>query len=213
MSEHHCPTGRHPEPSYTCRKLCPCRCDGCTEERSKYDRWVTKQKAYGRWEPYIDAEPVRTHLQWLRDRGMGLRHLSRVVGISRSSLARILQDSGGIPQRRRVRPETAERILAVYPTLDDYADGVRLPADETRRMMRELKGLGWTFRGLSEATGLSRKALWGATVQESVTARTARIIRDLHRDRPVPPQWAQAQPSAIDMSRNGVHPNARKQEH
>src|SRR5215472_17265835 len=47
-----------------------------------YIRRRTRQIAYGRWEPWADAEPVRQHVRKLCHGGATYRAIARAAGVS-----------------------------------------------------------------------------------------------------------------------------------
>jgi hypothetical protein len=59
-------------------------------------------------EHLVDATEVREHLRWLATKGVGLRRLRNVTGMSRTTLGLIRQG-----QRHNITQRTAQRILAV----------------------------------------------------------------------------------------------------
>ena len=49
----------------------------------------TRQTAYGRWQPYVDAQPVRDHINTLRAQGMGWKRVAEVANVEPSVLWKI----------------------------------------------------------------------------------------------------------------------------
>jgi hypothetical protein len=89
-----------------------CRCDGCRAEHRTYER--TRKRLRGRPDGpgpsffYVPANEAQEHLLWLTERGVGIRQMSRVSGVSKSTLQRIR--SGVIVT---IRSTTSKRVLAL----------------------------------------------------------------------------------------------------
>lgn len=66
--------------------------------------------AYGRWEPWVDADPVRTHVREQMRAGLGWKPLAQLAGVAPNTISRLLY---GKPPTTRMRAEVAGRILAV----------------------------------------------------------------------------------------------------
>lgn len=146
-----------------------------------YERHRTRMIAYGRWQPYVDAEPARQHVLWLRSQNMGPKRISEVSGVPHGSLAKLVY---GDPQRglapsKRIRPETAARILATRP--DPYPRA-NVPSIGARRRLRALVALGWTQSELARRVGLTRAAFYRMihtgpeTAMHAATVRRAREV-------------------------------------
>jgi lambda repressor-like predicted transcriptional regulator len=146
-------------------------------------RWARKRRrlaAYGQWEPFVDAEPVREHVRAIHATGIPYQSISRGAGLSRWALDHVMwghKDSG---PGGRVRKEIAEALLAYWPTLDDFPDGSRVDACGTRRRLQALMVRGFTYRVIAPRCGLSVDTLERALTIDRVTARVARAVRDAY---------------------------------
>lgn len=130
-----------------------CRCEPCRDAANAYARDLRRRKAYGVL-PYVDAEPARRHLNWLRDEGMGLKTIAKASGVAHGSLAKLLYGDAarGMQPSKRIRPETAAAILATPPIL---ADGCPVDPRETIERLRALVAIGWPQRNLAKALGVA----------------------------------------------------------
>ena len=96
------------------RYVAGCRCEPCVIANRIYARNLDRHHRRVRWgiethtQPLVDATEARNHLLWLHSRGIGLRRLHNVTGLSRSTLNEIR-----IGRRNRVTSATANRIVAV----------------------------------------------------------------------------------------------------
>lgn len=166
-----------------------CRCEPCRDAAAAYERERKRRVA----PPYVAAGPVRRHLRWLSENGVGWKRAARTAGVPESTVWKLLY---GDPQRgqkpsKRVRPATRDKLLAVRP--GDAADGAYVDATRTWEHIDTLLSRGWTKAAISRAIGQGGRAL--QLGRRQVTARHARAIAAL-LDQPVPPR----------RSRHGEHP-------
>ena len=96
-----------------------CRCLPCSKANSEAETWRERQKAYGRYNKYVPAGPVREHVRSLMDAGVGLKRLVVVAGVPQGTLWKLVygkrQADGTQQPSRRVTRETAEKLFAVDP--------------------------------------------------------------------------------------------------
>lgn len=158
------------------------------------DRWPSqtpegwrhrnRQIAYGRWQPYVDAEPARQHVLALRAAGMGPVTISRVSGVPHGSLGKLIYGDGqrGLAPSKRIRPETEAKILAVEPKLEYLAGGAKVPPLGTLRRVQALAAIGWSIAEQARRLDMPRLRLDRLDQREYVQARTARAIDALFRE-------------------------------
>lgn len=157
-----------------------CRCDQCRRAQREYNR--NRVRAIARpdevWCPYVDAGPAREHVEWLASCGVGLKTLAKLGGIPHGTLSKLIY---GDPQRGmqpslRIRPATAQKILAVMPAMATGAQ--KIPAGPTWRLLDELIGRGWSRSELNRRLGHQGPGL--QIRQTLVRASTARAVERLH---------------------------------
>lgn len=169
-----------PHGTYT-RYMCyGCSCEPCRAAARDYWRDRNRAIAYGRWQPCVDAEPVRQHILTLRAHNVSARQIARLAGVPYSTVYRILHGEAGYPPPTKIRAATAKAILTVSPTLDDLADGSHVPIDPYRRRLRSLFAAGWPYSRLAEHLGMNDSNLRKLLNKSKITAATARAIRDLY---------------------------------
>lgn len=173
-----------------------CRCRPCMDANTAASRRTNREQTFGRWQPYINAEPVRTHIADLRARGLGLNRIAELAATSRSHLHGLLGTSTQ-PPARRVRPDTAARILAIHADVDTVAANVVIDATGTRRRLQALMAIGWPLPELTAQlnrgnalAAIGHRTLPYAISANTVRASTARSVADLY-DR----LWDQQPPS------------------
>ena len=154
----------HQHGTYACYVLDQCRCIPCTRANAAYEQDRTRQQAYGRWNGLVDAEPARQHIQDLMAAGMGLKQIQK-AGVSTGTLTKLLYgidrpDGTHRPPAARIRPATAERLLAVKLHL---APGAKVDATGSIRRVRALVALGWSQSKLAARLGIRRSNFHFAT--------------------------------------------------
>jgi hypothetical protein len=169
-------------PKRTCEcMVCP-KCRAREESRRRY-----RLAAYGQWEPYGDLEQVRAHLNLCRDNKLGLARISKITGISTSTLSRIRRGVG-----KYVTKTVADTILAVDPNAT-----VRVNPTGTARRIRSLVALGWSTYAIAERLGCTQNRVWELTEERAwVTPATHNKVSALFDNLCMTPG-----PSAISRSR------------
>jgi hypothetical protein len=159
-----------------------CKCEVCAQAGRDYQNRRARLIAYGRWEPLVDAEPVRQHVRAQMAAGLGWQRLGKLAGVSNGTISKLLY---GTPERaptKRIRRETAEALLAVKATFRNAADNAKVDGTGTRRRIGALAAAGWS---LSEQ---ARRLGWGVNnysymfrhKSSAVTAATARKVAALY---------------------------------
>ena len=104
-----------------------------------------------------------------------------LAGVSSGSLSKILYGGpGDRPPSKRVRPQTAEAILAVRPSPEHLAPGALVDVTGTRRRAQALVACGWSQARLARELGLTAANFCGMVRRDQVTAATARAVSDLY---------------------------------
>ncbi len=159
-----------------------CRCPECRQANAAAEQERRREIAYGRWQPFVDAEPARQHLRALSERGIGLRRAAQLSGVAYTTLATLLYGapSAQAAPSRQIRQDTACRLLAL--SLDDAppADGARIDATGTRRRIQALVAIGWTITGLADQLGRDVTSIRHTLRRDQVTAATAAIVAELY---------------------------------
>ncbi|HEY7822142.1 MAG TPA: hypothetical protein VIG24_04890 [Acidimicrobiia bacterium] len=163
-----------------CYTLDGCRCDECQDARKRYDRHRA------RWtgefpltqSPYVDAEPVRRHLNRYIGHGMSTRRIAELTGVPNGAIGKLIYGipKEGRPPSRQIRRENADRLLACP---FDVADGARVDAREAKAIVAELVARGWAKAEIGRRlTGPQARSLQ-AVRTETVTAGNLRALRRL----------------------------------
>lgn len=150
-----------------------CRCDLCRAANSLYER-----RRSARIEPpYVDAGPVREHVLFLRSQGVGAKQIVKAAGVSHGMLAKLVYGDGsrGMPPTKRVRPSTAEKILAVMPS--DAADGATVDAGPAWEIIDGLVAAGVPKLQIAERLGQTGPGL--QLRRTRILARHARAVAEM----------------------------------
>ncbi|MEU6552058.1 hypothetical protein ABZ915_17505 [Streptomyces sp. NPDC046915] len=168
-----------------------CRCPVCTQAARDYENNRYRAIAYGRWQPFVDAGPVRQHVRALGEFGIGWIRAAKLAGVSTGGVSKLLYGDRprGLAPSKRVRPETALKLLAVEPTLDNLGDRTSIDGTGTRRRLQALVYAGWTQSELARRMQMNR-ANFGKTIVSTLVAvgtlKTTRALYDeLWRVEPV----------------------------
>jgi len=152
---------------------------GPAEPRSgeSYSGWRARQIAYGRWEPWAQAGPVREHVQGLRRRGASLRAIGRAAGVSPVTVHRLLHGDSARCRAapRRMRAGEARRLLAVTPAAA-VAAASRRDAAGARRRLRALTAVGYPAVVLAARAGVAP-----GTIRDLISGHAATVSAMLHK--------------------------------
>ena len=178
-----------PHGSYVKYVVEKCRCEPCRVANRAYER--RRVRAIHRpdetWQPYVDADPAREHIAWLRTCGVGLKTVACLSGVPHGALSKLVYGDTVRGPSKRIRPATEKKILAVMPF---HATGAqKVPAGHTWRLLNELLAKGWTKGELARRLGNQSPAL--QIGRDLVRASTARAVERLHAEliiQPAPPR-------------------------
>lgn len=142
-----CPNTHHDHGTRNAYVVDKCRCRPCRDAAATYERRRAKDRAYGR-PAYVDATPVRTHVQQLQAQGMGWKRIAAAANLQTSVVWKLLygDPTRGLAPTKRVMPKTRDALLAV--TLD-LAPGLTIDGTGTRRRLQALVADGWSMSELA----------------------------------------------------------------
>lgn len=203
-----CPPEHKHDGSLVCYNLHQCRCTPCSTHRMWTEARRRKDQAYGRYDTgLVDVTPVREHVLMLGEFGVGYKRVAQLAGFKSSTPVRTIiwgrQDPGPRfgEMQKRVKRETAEKILAIQPDLSALAETTGVPAMPYVRMIKALVALGWSQSKIAQALGMTRgnfdyvRRYDAATNKKrvKVSAATARALTALYEDwsnrRPPETEW------------------------
>lgn len=168
------PVARHTHGTHAAYVLDRCRCRPCRDATRDYENARVRDRLYGR-DAYTDATPARDHIRGLMANGVGLKRIAAISGVSNGALTKLVYGVNGRPPSRRIRPDTATKILAV--TEDHRATGANVDAYDTWQRIHALIALGYTRTWIAAQIGQRGPLQLGEFL---VTERHARAIRDLY---------------------------------
>lgn len=181
-----CPeTHKHADAS-TCFIQHQCRCEPCVEAHNARERTRNRQKAYGRFDTgLVDVAPVREHVLMLGEYGIGYKRVAELAGFKSSTPVRTIiwgrQDPGRVGEmQKRVKRETAERILAIQPTVENLGAKRPVPALGAHRRVQALVARGWSLSSLAIQLGWTPANFWSMMQRPVVGAKTHLAIAALY---------------------------------
>ena len=137
--------------------------------------------ALGQWQPFADAEPVREHIGRIKAAGMSYAALCERLDLPQStSLQHLLWGRGKYGPGQKVRWETAELILAYWPSPEDFPDTALIDATGTRRRVEALAVRGWARHLVASRIGMNTKHFRKVVSRPKVTARVARGVSEAY---------------------------------
>jgi transcriptional regulator with XRE-family HTH domain len=197
----------HQHGTYACYTLDACRCAPCCQAVHEYEQNRVRQHAYGRWNGLVDAEPAKAHVRALTAAGMGLKRISEVSGVPHGSLWKLMygkrRADGTMIASRRVRPSTADRLLAVKLEL---ADGAKVDPTGAVRRLRALVALGWSQSKITARLGMPLGSLNQLVLGKrgQILVSTDKAVRALYDEwsMTLPPAQEWRDKIAANRSRN-----------
>lgn len=140
-------------------------------------------KAMGQWQdPLVPAEPVRQHLRKIHDAtGMPYYAIAERIGLPHdSSLQPLLWGRGQYGPSERILRETADLVMAYWPTPDDFPESVLIEATGTRRRVEALAVRGWSRNWVARQIGMREDNFRKAISKDRVTVRLARRVASVY---------------------------------
>ena len=181
----------HQHGTHACYVLDTCRCHPCKDANTAYERNRIKQHAYGRFDHYVDAQPVREHVKALQAAGMGLKQIVAATNgeFSQGAMTRLMYGRTAKETTRAEGPSKrilrvhADAILAIRATTNTLAGGALIDGTGTRRRLQALIAIGWSQTRLAERMGYAlRNFNYMLHGKRSVTVATHRKVLALYDD-------------------------------
>lgn len=129
-------------------------CRACKDAKNAYDANARKQTAYGRWQPFVDAQPARDHVLALRTGGTSMKRIAAQINIEESRISYLLYGAGDRTAPRRIRPEFSDLILSTKP------DPRLRDSLGARRRLQALTAMGYNQRLLGNHLGMAQARVW-----------------------------------------------------
>ena len=155
-----------------------CKCDLCRAANARYAKLAKYRAETGR-STLVDSAPIKAHLEQLRAAGVGKRTIARQSGVSQTVVNRLLGIDHSKPATR-IRPDTAQRLLAVRR--DALADGAHIDATGTTRRLQALVTLVWSQTEIARRMGWTVANLNTITLgrRTQVSVATAQLVARIY---------------------------------
>lgn len=179
-----CKIARHEHGTRTMYVVHKCHGDACREAARVYESKRVRQRLYGIQADRVDAQPVRDHVQMLRESGLGTRRIAELVGVGRSTITNMIQgrrDRGHAPYARVAR-ETAEKIFSVKPGMESLSPGSHVDATGTHRRIRALVSIGHSATSLGKRIGVTSSNMHSMMFRNKVLVRTDQVVREMYEE-------------------------------
>jgi hypothetical protein len=163
-----------------CCTMSRCKNPECRATHAAYERHRTRMIAYGRWQPFVDAEPVRAHVRRLMADGLSRRRIAELADVTETTVIRLLYGQADRPPSRKIRTENARALLTVESGREILGPTALIDGTGTRRRLQALVAQGWSRSRLAEQLGNNYQVVGRYMVRDRVTASTARAVRGLY---------------------------------
>jgi DNA-binding NarL/FixJ family response regulator len=161
-----------------------CRCGPCRAANRAVQRRRRRAIAYGQWQPFVDADPIRAHVSQLAAAGFSLRRIAELSGLSRGCIEALMhgKPARGRSPSQQIRAATAGRLLRVSPPSGPGAGhAARTDAADARRRLQELIALGWSMSRIAEQLHRTHSHISRLLTRQTIAAATDRHIHDVYQ--------------------------------
>ncbi|WGM21841.1 hypothetical protein QEH68_06620 [Paenarthrobacter sp. OM7] len=189
-----------------------CRCRPCTDAATQAESNRNKQIAFGRYDTgRVDATEVRAHILALMEAGVSMKRLGKIAGMAHSTISAVVygRTERGHTAYRRVHKDTAAKILAIQPSMENMAPNRYIDSCGTIRRLQALVAIGWSQNRLCEQLGISRRNFGTFMNADKCTVRKALAVRDLYNQLWNQPQTGVEWHSKTSATRARNHAKAR----
>lgn len=176
-----------------------CRCEPCTIASRVAEQKRRRERLYGIGPGLVDAQPVRDHLAVLSAAGIGYKRAATIAGVSITTVQAVLYHHSDRPEAgpsKRVKAATAEKLLAVKPSLELVGAGAPVSARGAARRVQALVARGWSQAKLADRIGVTDQRIGPLLRGGAATAATVRSINAVYEE-----LWDQAPPLATHRDR------------
>lgn len=146
---------------------------------NEYARNRNRQIAYGRWDPWTEAQPVRDHIADLSAAGIGWVRAAELAGLPPATVSHWLYGHNGWPPPEKIHAEKAAKMLAVETGPESLADRALTDLLATVRQIQTLAADGFPIKYVAERLGRDATNLSRIMRQSHVEIGTARAIAAL----------------------------------
>lgn len=138
----------------------------------------------------VDAAPIRAHVRWLQEAGLGIERLITLVGVSEGAVNALMYGNKQYPPSKRIHEEIARTLLSIQPTMDTLAPGATIDGTGTRRRLQALGAAGWPVSVIAARLDRGEKRIQLLRSADRCTVRlateVAHLYAVLHYQRPHP---------------------------
>lgn len=198
-----CPPEHKHAGATTCFIQHQCRCDPCMDWNNERELRRQREIAYGRYDSgLVDVTRVREHVLMLSEYGIGYKRLAKLAGFRSSTPVRTIiwgrQEPGPRygEMQKRIKRETAEKVLRVRPQIELLAGGQTIPSRGAQRRVQALVTRGWSMAKIAGRLGIDPTNFSGLMQRDRVLVSTHRAIAELYEE-----LWDQAPPEVTQRDK------------
>ena len=135
-----------------------CRCRACRDANNEYER---SRHLFGYETRFVDAEPVRQHVRWLKSRDYTNREIEHLTGCAHSTMHNLMVRHWRTGQPvKRVNREFAEKLMALGTTdTRRWLTPAHKVKSDMGRQVDEFYRNGLSIAEMARTTGLDRQVL------------------------------------------------------
>lgn len=207
-----CPVAKHEHGTSTAYVVDRCRCRACIDASTAASNVRSRAQVFGRYDSgRVDAEPVREHMRMLMVEGISLKRMSKLTGLSLSTVTATLYGRGerGHKPYARTSQGTATKLLALKPGLEHMAAGRVIDSTGTHRRLQALVTIGWSQSRLGERLSILPSNMVKLMASHQTTAGRARQVIALYDQLWNQPQTGHDQRSRISANRSKSYATTR----
>ena len=153
--------------------------DAIRARNAEYARTRNRLLAYGRWDPWTEAHPVRDHIAHLAAAGIGWMRAAELAGLSSATVSHWLYGHNGWPPPKQIHADKAAKMLAVKASPESLADRALTDPLITVRRIQTLAADGFPIKYVAERLGRDATNLSRIMRQSHVEVGTARAVAAL----------------------------------
>ncbi len=163
-----------------------CGCPDCYAGHAREARDRHRQRAEGTWQPFVDAAPVRAHVEQLHADGLPYAQIGRLARVSIETIRNLRKQRAGAFITSQMRQEIAEALMGVQIDLAAQSPHVRqpvraaMPSRGSTRRIQALRAIGWPVYALAQHSRLSSATLIRLPGEKWTETGTHRRIRELY---------------------------------
>jgi hypothetical protein len=169
-----------------------CRCDECRIASNLRASKNRRRIAYGLPTKFVDATPAKEYLQFLIVSGWGIRKISELTGLHRTTVRQLAYGRSPAEQKHsrlgrpaqisRILRKNSDLILGLRFSLEDSSPCNSVDAKGFKRRAEALAVMGYSFSWQATQLGVSPQNFFTMMRQDKVFAKNMLKMDSMFRD-------------------------------